>query len=215
MPLIGLAGETFRRHAGVFGTRRGLQDVKKVEADRLLDLYGAALRAVFSDILDPDIAAPPEIIDILLLRREQLLESLIDYAIHGPLGTTAELLGRSRRRGVIDHVLGELDGAATASLDRERDLPEVLAMHDLVSIGAGRFQCTLGATDQEQAALFGPMAEHDAAGIGVAGARMQHTSRKVSGLSRIVAVGAGTLSIRHHLGGDDDRRVGIEERHAI
>src|SRR5215468_6894393 len=105
---------------------------------------------------------------------------------------------------MIDHVLGELDGAAAASLDREGDLPEVLAMHDLVSIGAGRFQCTLRGTDQEQTALFGPMAKHDAAVLGVAGARMQNTSREVSGLSRIVAVGAGTLSICRHFGGDND-----------
>jgi len=117
MPLIGLAGETFRRHAGVFGTRRGLQDVKKVEADRLLDLYGAALRAVFSDIPDPDIAAPPEIIHILLLRREQLLASLIDYAIHRPLGTTAEFFSPSRRRSVIDHKFAKVDRAAGLGFD--------------------------------------------------------------------------------------------------
>src|SRR5215831_17549639 len=117
------------------------------------------------------------------------------HTVKCPLGAAAQLLSSGRLGGMIDHVFGELDWAAAAGLDREGDLPEVLAMHDLVSIGAGRFQCTLGATDQEQAALFGPMAEHDAAVLGVAGARMQHTSRKVLGLSRIVAVGAGTFSI--------------------
>ena len=117
MPLIGLAGETFRRHAGVFGTRRSLQDVKKVEADRLLDLYGAALRAAFSDIPDPDIAAPPEILHVLLLRGEQLLEPLGHYAIHGPLGTTAEFFSPSRRRSVIDHKFAEVDRAAGLGFD--------------------------------------------------------------------------------------------------
>ena len=50
--------------------------MKKVEADRLLDLHGTALRAVLPDILDPDIATAPEIFHVLLLRPEQLLEPL-------------------------------------------------------------------------------------------------------------------------------------------
>ena len=70
MPLVGLSGEAFRRHTRVFRARRGLQDVKKVEADRLLDLDSAALDSVFPDILDPDIAPTPEIIHVLLLRGE-------------------------------------------------------------------------------------------------------------------------------------------------
>ena len=34
VPFVGLSGEAFRRHAGVFRPRGGLQNVKKVEADR-------------------------------------------------------------------------------------------------------------------------------------------------------------------------------------
>src|SRR5262245_17793858 len=52
MPLIRLSGEAFRRHTRVFRARRGLQDVKEIEANRLLDLHGAALCAIFPDILD-------------------------------------------------------------------------------------------------------------------------------------------------------------------
>ena len=77
MPLIRLSGEAFRRHTRVFRTRRGLQDVKQIEADRLLDLHGGALHAVFPDIPDPDIAAAPEIVHVLLLGGEQLLEPLV------------------------------------------------------------------------------------------------------------------------------------------
>ena len=89
MPFIGLSGEAFRRHAGVFRPTRGLQDVKKVEADRLLDLHRAAVRAVFPDILYLNVAATPEVGHVLLLRREQLAEPLVDDAIQGPLGPPA------------------------------------------------------------------------------------------------------------------------------
>src|SRR5262249_11817703 len=60
MPLIRLSGEAFRRHTRVFRARGGLQDVKEIEANRLLDLDGAALCAIFPDIPDLDIAAAPE-----------------------------------------------------------------------------------------------------------------------------------------------------------
>ena len=79
--------------------------MKKVEADRLLDLHRSALRAVFPDIPDPDVAAAPEIVQVFLLRGEQLLEPLLHYAIHSPVGTAAEFFSRSRLRRVIDHVL--------------------------------------------------------------------------------------------------------------
>src|SRR4029450_6013205 len=72
VPLIRLPGETFCRHARFIGPRRGLQDVKEVETDRLLDLNRRALRALLPDILDPDVASLPEILHVLLLRGEQL-----------------------------------------------------------------------------------------------------------------------------------------------
>ena len=81
---------------------------KEVEADRLLDLDRGALRAFRPDIPDPDIAAAPEIVHVLLLCGEQPLESLAHYPIHCPFGAAAEFLGRGRLRGVIDHVFGEL-----------------------------------------------------------------------------------------------------------
>ena len=96
VPLIRSSGEALRRHARVFRARRGLQDVKEVEADRLLDLYGAALRAFFSDIPDPDVAAAPEIVHVLLLGGEQLMEPLVHHAIHSPFGTAAKFFCGSR-----------------------------------------------------------------------------------------------------------------------
>ena len=64
MSLVGLSGESFRRYPHVFGTRGGLQDVKEIKADRLLDFYGAALYAVFPDVPDSDIAPAPEVVHV-------------------------------------------------------------------------------------------------------------------------------------------------------
>src|SRR5262249_43547867 len=81
MSLVRLCGEAFRRQARIFRTRRGLQDVKEVEADRLLDFYGSAVRTVLSDIPDAYIAAVPKVVHVLLLSGEQRLESLTFYPI--------------------------------------------------------------------------------------------------------------------------------------
>ena len=110
--------------------------MKKVEADRLLDLHGAALRAVLSDIFDPDIAAAPEIVHILLLRPEQLLEPLGHYTVHGPLGTAAQFFSRSRLRCVIDHEFGEMDRTVGPGVDCEGDLAGVLSVCNLVVVWA-------------------------------------------------------------------------------
>src|SRR6516164_10734790 len=112
MPLIGLSGEALGRHARVLRSRGRLQDVKQVEADRLLDLHGRPLGALCANIPDPEITTSPEIVHVLLLGSEQLLESLARYAIHGPLGAAAEFFRRSRPRGVINNVLSELDRRA-------------------------------------------------------------------------------------------------------
>src|SRR5258705_1736673 len=108
--------------------------MKKVEADRLLDLNGAALRAFFSDIPYPDIAAAPEIVQVLFLRREQLLESLSHHTICGPLGTAAEFFSRSRLRCVIDHVLSKVDRTVGQSFNCEGDLAEILGVSNFVGV---------------------------------------------------------------------------------
>src|SRR5207244_1616970 len=134
MSLIGLSREAFCRYASVFRARRGLQDVKQVEADRLLDFYGGALEPVFADSTDADIAPVPEILHVLLLGGEQRLEPLLHHAVHGPLRTAADLFGGSRVRRVIDHVFGEVDRTAGLCLDREGDLAEVLGVDRLVGV---------------------------------------------------------------------------------
>ena len=111
--------------------------MKKVEACRLLNLYGAALRAFFSDIPHPDIAAAPESVHILLLRGEQLLEPLGHHTIHGPLGTTAKFFNRSRLRCVIDHVFGEADRTVGQSFNCVGDLAEILGVSNFVGMRAG------------------------------------------------------------------------------
>ena len=110
--------------------------MKKVEADRLLDLHGTAVRTVFPDIPDPYIAAAPEIVHVLLLSGQQLLESLSRYAIQSPLSTAAELRSRSRLGGMIDHVFGELDRTARPGLDCEGNLAEVLGVESLLGMRA-------------------------------------------------------------------------------
>jgi hypothetical protein len=110
--------------------------VKKIEADRLLDLDGAAFCSVFPDVLDPQIAPAPKLVHVVLLRGEQLLESLAHHAIHCPLSTATELFGAGRLRGVIDHVFGELDRTAGPRLDCEGDLAEVSGVGNLVGVRA-------------------------------------------------------------------------------
>src|SRR5215813_10093941 len=146
MPLIRVSGKALGGRTRTSRTRRGLQDVKKVEADRLLDSNGGALRAVFPDILDPDIAAAPEIVHVLLLVGEQLLEPLGYYAIHRPLSTAAEFFGRSRLRGVIHHVFGELDRTAGPGLDREGNLAKIFSVDDLVGMRARGLQRVVSGT---------------------------------------------------------------------
>ena len=215
MPFIGLSGEALRRHARVFRPRRGLQDVKEIEADRLLDLHRTALRAVFPDIPHLDVAATPEIGHVLLLRGEQLLEPLVHDAIHGPLGTAAEFLGRSRRRRVIDHVLGELDRTSGLGLDREGDLAEVLGVDSLVGVRARGLQGMVGGTRQGQPALFGRVAQHDPTILGVACPGMEQTAGKAPRLSRIVPVRAGARLFSHHLRRDHDGGGRVEKRHTV
>ena len=215
MPLVRLSGEAFRRHARVFRPRRGLQNVKKVEADRLLDLHGAALCSVFPDILDPHIAPAPKIVHVLLLSGEQLPEALAHYAIQCPFSTAAELFGGSRLRGVIDHVFGELDWTAGLRLDCEGDLAEVSGVDNLAGVRARALQRIVSRTCQGEAALFGRMAQHDAPVFGIAGSRMEHPARKGSRQSRITPVVAGAGFIRRHLRRDHDKGLRIEECHTI
>src|SRR5207302_10465375 len=124
--LIGLASEAFCRYARAFRARRGLQDVKQVEANRLLDFDGAALDPVFPDSTDADIAAVPEILHVLRLSGEPRLEPLLHHAVHLPLRTAADLCGGSRVRRVIHHVDGEVDRTAGLRLNRVR-IPRIPA----------------------------------------------------------------------------------------
>jgi hypothetical protein len=134
MTLIRLPGEALGRHTRVFRARRGLQDVEQVEADRLLDLYGATLCTFFSDVPDADIAAAPIIFHELLLGKEQLLEPLGGHAIHSPLGAAAELFNRGRPRRVLDHEFGEIDRTAGTGVDRKGDLAKILSVGNLVGM---------------------------------------------------------------------------------
>ena len=136
MSLVRLSGEAFGRHTPIFRPRRGLQDMKKVEADRLLDLHRAAFRPVLSDIADPDVAAAPEIVQILLLRGEELLEPLAHYAIHRPLGTAAEFFRRSCRRRVVNHIFGKMDRTTGVSVDCEGYLAAIFTMGNFVGLRA-------------------------------------------------------------------------------
>ncbi len=120
--------------------------MKKVEADRLLDLHGATLDSVFPDILDPNIAPAPKLVHVLLLRGEQLLESLGHYAIQCPFSTAAEIFGGSRLRGVIDYVLSEFDWTAGLGVDCECDLAEVSGVGNLVGVRARALQRIISRT---------------------------------------------------------------------
>src|SRR5262244_3304295 len=174
MPLIRLSGEAFGRHTSVFRARGGLQDVKQIEANRLLDLHGTPLCAIFPDIFDMDIAAAPEIVQVLLLGGEQLLEPLVHYAIQRPLSAAADFFSRGRVGGMVDHVFGELDWTAGPGLDREGNLAKVPGMDGLVGVRTRGLDRIVRGTCQDQAALFGRMAQHGATVFGIAGSLMEH-----------------------------------------
>src|SRR5215471_10752667 len=158
MALIGLSREAFRWYASVFHARRGLQDVKQVEADRLLDFDGAAPDPVFPDITEADIAPVPEILHVLLLGGEQRLESLLHHAIHRPLRTAADLCGGSRVRCVIDHVFGEVDRTSGLGIDREGNLAEVLGVYRLGGVWACGLKRMVRGAGEDHLALVGRMA---------------------------------------------------------
>lgn len=172
MAFIRPAGEAFRGHSRAFGAGGGLQDLKKVETNRLLDFQRAALCALFPDILDADIAPTPEIVKILLLRGKQWRKPLAANAVHGPFGATAELGDRSSCGGVIDHEFGKLDRTAGPGYDRERSLTEVLGLDDLVRLQTIRFEDMIDCAYQGQTALLGRVAQHDPTVLGIAALRV-------------------------------------------
>src|SRR5271157_4143571 len=110
--------------------------MKEVEMDRLLNLDRAALCAVFADVPDPDIATAPEILHVLLLRREQFLKSLGRDAIQAPLGASAKLFSRSHAGRVIDHVFREVDRTIGPGLDLESNLAGVLRIGNFMGMRA-------------------------------------------------------------------------------
>src|SRR5262249_335613 len=148
--------------------------MKKVEPDCLLDLDRTAFRTVLPHILHAHVAAAPEVVHVLLLRTQQRLESLGGYAIQSPLGTAAELLGRSRVGGMVDHVFGELDWIARPGFDGEGNLAEVVAIDSFGGMRARRVQRMVGGTRHGQTALFRRMAQHDATALRVTGSRMEN-----------------------------------------
>ena len=109
MSLIALTGQPFGRHPGVFGPRRGLKNLKQVEANGLLYLHGGALGELRADVPHPNVAVGSRTHRKLLLGGEQGRKSLGHDAIHRPVGTPTEFRHRGGFRGVIDHVFAEVD----------------------------------------------------------------------------------------------------------
>ena len=128
--------------------------MKEIEAYRLLDLDSGALRAVSPDVPDLDIAAAPEIVQILFLGRQKRLEPLVHEAIQSPTSAITQFLSRGCMGRVINHVFGELNWATGPSFDRERNLAKVLSVRGLVGVCALGFQCVVNRACQAQAALF-------------------------------------------------------------
>jgi hypothetical protein len=139
-----------------------LQDLEKVEADSLLDLHSGTLYAVFPDIPDTHVASAPEVIQILLLVKEKVLETLAHHAIQGPLGASAEFEIRRRGGGVINHPLGKLDHAPGTGGDHERHLPKVVRLHGLACMRTFGLQNMVDTARDAQTALSGRMAQDDA-----------------------------------------------------
>ena len=101
-----------------------------------MDFDGGPFRAFRPDIPHTDIAAAPKVVHILLLGGKQILESPGRYPIHCPLSAAAEFPRRRDLRGIIDHVFGQVYWTASAGLNREGDLTEVLGVDHLMSVRA-------------------------------------------------------------------------------
>ena len=96
--------------------------MKEVEADCLLDLHRAPFRAFFSDIPDPDIAAAPEIVHVLLLRRRAAAETC--GSSHDPAkDEVLRQLGIAKGGGAafeLDHILVSIERQHVESIDQQR-----------------------------------------------------------------------------------------------
>src|SRR5262249_59923117 len=116
---------------------------------------------------------------------------------------------------MIVHVFGEVDRTVGPGFDREGDLAKVLGVDRLVSVRAGGLQRMVSGTRQGYAALFGRMTQDYPTVLDIAGAVMEHPSRKHACPPRVILVGAGARRIDYHLGRDHDGGFTIEERQLI
>ena len=189
--------------------------MKQVKTDRLLHFHRVALRSGFPDIFNPDVAAAPEIVHILLLGCKEFWKPFGHHAIQGPLSPAAEFFGRSRWRRMIDHVFGELDGAVWLSFDCESDLAEILVLRNLVRISASGFHHVVGGASQGEAALLCGMTQHDPAVFRITSPVVKGPALKDSRLSRITASGECAWSFHRHLGRNDNVRRSVKERDPI
>ena len=188
--------------------------MKEIEAYRLLDLDRGALRAVSHDVPDLDIAAAPEIVQILFLGRQKRLEALVHEAIQSPTSAIIQFLSRGCMGRVIGHVFGELNWATGPGFDREGNLAKVLGVGGFVGVRARRFQCVVNRASQEQAALFRRMRQRNTTVIGVTGAMMEHRTDEGLRLPRVFRVRVCTGCIHSHLGRNDEGRRRIQQRNA-
>src|ERR1700755_1029880 len=108
MSLVALSSQSFGGYACAFRPRRSLEDVEEIEAGGLLDFDGRASGELWSDITHTNVAAMPEVVQILLLRGEQRGKPLAHDTIHRPLSTAAEFLNRRGMGCMINHVFAEV-----------------------------------------------------------------------------------------------------------
>src|ERR1700722_4591915 len=132
MPLIRLSGEALGRYTRVFRTPRGLQNLEKVKANRLLDFDSGPFGAFNPDVPHTDITAAPEIVHILLLGIKQILEPPGRHPIHCPLSAAAEIPLRHGLGGMIDHIFGEAYWRTRPGFDGEGDLTEIVRVDHLM-----------------------------------------------------------------------------------
>jgi hypothetical protein len=110
--------------------------VKEVEANCLLDFHSGAFCVLQVYVLDPYITPKPEIIQVLLLRCQELFEPEVHCTVQGPFSATAKFFDLRRPSRMVSHVFGEMNRTASLGLGRKDNLPEVVAMHDVLAITA-------------------------------------------------------------------------------
>ncbi len=206
MAFISQAGESLGGNTGALRTANCLNDLEQVPTHQLLAFRMGTLKLY--------ITPSPEIIQVLLLPSKQLLESVVHGSIQGSFRPLTQLFWGGAPRGVVGHVLRQMEWFIRLGIDREHDLAGVVRTLVSVGIPTRRLDCVFDAARQGHLAVVGRIAQHDALILGVAHLGKENPVFESTCTTRI-ASGRLTALLRDHFRGDNHRCLGIQHRYLI